>query len=106
MVIGVLGAVEPLRARARQDAALALYHLSLIPSNMTRLVRSGSRLCCRWLGPGVYESDLLVFCNLAACPDGKGAMLDRNAVAILVGKLRKESGGGDKAVRAVLLTLC
>ncbi|KAL0736286.1 hypothetical protein Bca4012_012496 [Brassica carinata] len=77
MVIGVLGAVEPLRARARQDAALALYPLSLIPSNMTRLVRAE-----RW--------------RLAV----DGCDVDRNAVAILVGKLREESGGGDKAVRA------
>ncbi|KAG2307469.1 hypothetical protein Bca52824_027217 [Brassica carinata] len=108
MVIGVLGAVEPLRARARQDAALALYHLSLIPSNMTRLVRAGAvATLLSMVRSGESTSRiLLVFCNLEACPDGKGAMLDRNAVAILVGKLREESGGGDKAVRAVLLTLC
>ncbi|KAL0645399.1 hypothetical protein Bca4012_051545 [Brassica carinata] len=108
MVIGVLGAVEPLRARARQDAALALYPLSLIPSNMTRLVRAGAvATLLSMVRSGESTSRiLLVFCNLAACPDGKGAMLDRNAVAILVGKLREESGGGDKAVRAVLLTLC
>ncbi|KAL0833125.1 hypothetical protein Bca101_085014 [Brassica carinata] len=81
MVIGVLGAVEPLRARARQDAALALYHLSLIPSNMTRLVRAGAvATLLSMVRSGESTSRiLLVFCNLEACPDGKGAMLDRNA---------------------------
>ncbi|CDY30728.1 BnaA02g33500D [Brassica napus] len=118
MVIGVLGAVEPLlhalRAseseRARQDAALALYHLSLIPSNRTRLVRAGAvATLLTMVRSGESTSRmLLVLCNLAACPDGKGAMLDGNAVAILVGKLRE--GGEDEAARencvAVLLTLC
>ncbi|CAF1921574.1 hypothetical protein Bca4012_053089 [Brassica carinata] len=118
MVIGVLGAVEPLlhalrsseSERARQDAALALYHLSLIPSNRTRLVRAGavaSLLTMVRSGESTSRI-LLVLCNLAACPDGKGAMLDGNAVAILVGKLRE--GGEDEAARencvAVLLTLC
>ncbi|KAF2560944.1 hypothetical protein F2Q70_00018881 [Brassica cretica] len=118
MVIGVLGAVEPLlhalrsseSERARQDAALALYHLSLIPSNRTRLVRAGavaSLLTMVRSGESTSRI-LLVLCNLAACPDGKGAMLDGNAVAILVGKLRE--GGDDEAARencvAVLLTLC
>ncbi|KAL1203895.1 U-box domain-containing protein 41 [Cardamine amara subsp. amara] len=119
MVIGVLGAVEPLlhalrsseSERARQDAALALYHLSLIPSNRTRLVRAGAvPTLLSMVRSGESTSRiLLVLCNLAACPDGKGAMLDGNAVAILVGKLR-EDGDDSEAARensvAVLLTLC
>ncbi|KAL9284322.1 U-box domain-containing protein 41 [Arabidopsis thaliana] len=119
MVIGVLGAVEPLlhalrsseSERARQDAALALYHLSLIPSNRTRLVRAGAvpTLLSMVRSGDSTSRILLVLCNLAACPDGKGAMLDGNAVAILVGKLR-EVGGDSEAARencvAVLLTLC
>ncbi|KAJ4877426.1 U-box domain-containing protein 41 [Raphanus sativus] len=52
---------------------------------------------------------LLVLSNLAACPEGKGAMLEGNAVAILVGKLR-EGGDDSEAARencvAVLLMLC
>ncbi|KFK27985.1 hypothetical protein AALP_AA8G456800 [Arabis alpina] len=119
MVIGVLGAVEPLlhalrsseSERARQDAALALYHLSLIPSNRTRLVRAGAvPTLLSMVRSGESTSRiLLVLCNLAACPDGKGAMLDGNAVAILVGKLR-EGGDDSEAARencvSVLLTLC
>ncbi|KAG7607030.1 U-box domain-containing protein 41 [Arabidopsis thaliana] len=120
MVIGVLGAVEPLlhalrsseSERARQDAALALYHLSLIPSNRTRLVRAGAvpTLLSMVRSGDSTSRILLVLCNLAACPDGKGAMLDGNAVAILVGKLREVGGGDSEAARencvAVLLTLC
>ncbi|CAN8251878.1 unnamed protein product [Cochlearia groenlandica] len=119
MVIGVLGAVEPLlhalrsseSERARQDAALALYHLSLIPSNRTRLVRAGAvPTLLSMVRSGESTSRiLLVLCNLAACQDGKGAMLDGNAVEILVGKLR-EDGDDSEAARencvAVLLTLC
>ncbi|XP_010546052.1 PREDICTED: U-box domain-containing protein 41-like [Tarenaya hassleriana] len=120
MVIGVLGAVEPLlhalrsaeSDRARQDSALALYHLSLIPSNRTRLVRlSAVATLLSMVRSGESASRiLLVLCNLAGCPDGKGAMLDGNAVAILTGKLQE--GGAwetDPVARenciAVLLTL-
>ncbi|KAG7535198.1 Armadillo [Arabidopsis thaliana x Arabidopsis arenosa] len=120
MVIGVLGAVEPLlhalrsseSERARQDAALALYHLSLIPSNRTRLVRAGAvpTLLSMVRSGDSTSRILLVLCNLAACPDGKGAMLDGNAVAILVGKLREVGSDDSEAARencmAVLLTLC
>lgn len=118
MVIGVLGAVEPLlhalrsseSERARQDAALALYHLSLIPNNRTRLVRAGAvPIMLSMLRSGESASRiLLLLCNLAACSEGKGAMLDGNAVAILVGKLR-EGGADSEAARencvGALLTL-
>ncbi|KAG2284562.1 hypothetical protein Bca52824_055782 [Brassica carinata] len=65
----VLGALQPLlhalRAaesdRTRHDAGLALYHLSLNQTNRLKLVS-----------------------------EGRSAMLDANAVAILVGKLREE----------------
>ncbi|KFK34083.1 hypothetical protein AALP_AA5G100100 [Arabis alpina] len=104
MVIGVLGAVEPLlhalrssdSERARQDAALALYHLSLIPNNRTRLVRAGAvPMMLSMVRSGESASRiLLLLCNLAACSEGKGAMLDGNAVGILFGKLREGGGGG------------
>ncbi|XP_010550629.1 PREDICTED: U-box domain-containing protein 41-like [Tarenaya hassleriana] len=116
MVIGVLGAAEPLlhalrsaeSDRTRQDAALALYHLSLIPSNQTKLVRLGAvpTLLSMVRSGESASRNLLVLCNLAACPDGKGAMLDGNAVGILVGKLRDtaEAAARENCV-AVLLTL-
>lgn len=119
MVIGVLGAVEPLlhalrsseSERARQDAALALYHLSLIPNNRTRLVRAGAvPMMLAMVRSGESASRiLLLLCNLAACSEGKGAMLDGNGVAILVGKLREGGAGSEEAARencvGALLTL-
>ncbi|CAK7328983.1 unnamed protein product [Dovyalis caffra] len=102
MAIGVLGALQPLmhmlRAeseRARHDSALALYHLSLIQSNRVKLVKLGAvPMLLSMVKLGHLASRLLlVLCNLAACNEGRSAMLDANAVAILVGKLR-EGGGG------------
>ncbi|XP_010515091.1 PREDICTED: U-box domain-containing protein 39-like isoform X2 [Camelina sativa] len=116
MVIGVLGAVEPLlhalrsseSERARQDAALALYHLSLIPNNRNRLVKAGAvPVMLSMIRNGESASRiLLLLCNIAACPEGKGAMLDGNAVAILVGKLRESGGGGVEAEVAAARENC
>ena len=38
---------------------------------------------------------LLILCNLAACNEGRSAMLDGNAFAILVGMLREGSEKAD-----------
>ncbi|KAJ0236373.1 U-box domain-containing protein 41 [Hirschfeldia incana] len=120
MVIGVLGAVEPLlhavrsseSERTRQDAALVLYHLSFVPCIRTKLVRVGAVATLLFMVRSNESASriLLVLCNLAASPDGKGAMLEGNAVEILVGKLREGGGEDSEAARencvAVLLTLC
>uniref|UniRef100_A0A1J3CGY5 RING-type E3 ubiquitin transferase n=1 Tax=Noccaea caerulescens TaxID=107243 RepID=A0A1J3CGY5_NOCCA len=101
MPIGVLGALQPLlhalRAsesdRTRHDSALALYHLSLNLTNRSKLVRLGAVPALFSLvrsGESASRA-LLVICNLACCSEGRSAMLDANAVAILVGKLREES---------------
>uniref|UniRef100_A0A1J3FX84 RING-type E3 ubiquitin transferase n=1 Tax=Noccaea caerulescens TaxID=107243 RepID=A0A1J3FX84_NOCCA len=101
MPIGVLGALQPLlhalRAsesdRTRHDSALALYHLSLNQTNRSKLVRLGAVPALFSLvrsGESASRA-LLVICNLACCSEGRSAMLDANAVAILVGKLREES---------------
>lgn len=97
--IGVLGALQPLvhimmrseSDRARHDAALALYHLSLVQSNRLKLVKLGSV----HLFLGMVRSAqmpgraLLILCNLAACNEGRAAMLDAGAVEFFVGLLRK-----------------
>ncbi|KAL4362401.1 hypothetical protein GQ457_04G014060 [Hibiscus cannabinus] len=98
MAIGVLGALQPLlhalrsdSERTRHDSALALYHLSLIQSNRVKLVKLGAvstLLSMVKLGDSASRV-LLVLCNLAACAEGKSAMLDANAVAILIGMLRE-----------------
>ncbi|CAA0412146.1 unnamed protein product [Arabidopsis thaliana] len=100
MPIGVLGALQPLlhalRAaesdRTRHDSALALYHLSLNQTNRSKLVRLGAvpALFSMVRSGESASRALLVICNLACCSEGRSAMLDANAVAILVGKLREE----------------
>ncbi|KAJ6371520.1 hypothetical protein OIU77_001932 [Salix suchowensis] len=99
IAIGVLGALSPLlhllrsdeRHRTRHDSGLALYHLSLVQSNVTKLVKLGSvpilldivksgRLG-RWV--------LLLLCNLALCPEGRDAMRDSGGVDFFVGLLKR-----------------
>ena len=95
--IGVLGALPPLlhtlrseSERARNDSALALYHLSLVQSNRSKLVKLGAVQI--FLGMvnsrHLWGRALLVLCNLAACSEGRTAMLDGGAVESLVGLLR------------------
>ncbi|KAM0857200.1 hypothetical protein ACQ4PT_048625 [Festuca glaucescens] len=95
--IGVLGAVPPLLAllttgghapRARRDAGMALYHLSLAAVNQSKLARapgaaknllsiasdSSEPLAVRRLA-------LMVICNVAACVEGRTALMDAGAVA-------------------------
>ncbi|KAJ9163704.1 hypothetical protein P3X46_023343 [Hevea brasiliensis] len=100
MAIGVLGALQPLMhalrsesERTRHDSALALYHLSLIQSNRVKLVKLGAvPTLLGMLKAGDLASRLLlILCNLAVCNEGRSAMLDGNAVAILVGMLREGS---------------
>ncbi|KAK6249427.1 Armadillo - like 10 [Theobroma cacao] len=98
MAIGVLGALQPLlhalrsdSERTRHDSALALYHLSLIQSNRVKLVKLGavSTLLSMVKSGDSASRVLLILCNIAASTEGKSAMLDANAVAILVGMLRE-----------------
>lgn len=95
--IGVLGALPPLlhalrseSERARHDSALALYHLSLVQSNRIKLVKLGavSTLLTIMRSGNMAGRVVLVLCNLAACAEGRSAMLDGNAVECLVGMLR------------------
>ncbi|KAG4189198.1 hypothetical protein ERO13_A08G212200v2 [Gossypium hirsutum] len=107
MAIGVLGALQPLlhalrsvSERTQHDSALALYHLSLIQSNRVKLVKLGAVLTLLSMVKSGDSASLvlLVLCNLAACPEGKSAMLDANAVAILVEE-RGSERAKDKAKR-------
>ncbi|KAJ9140367.1 hypothetical protein P3X46_031023 [Hevea brasiliensis] len=100
MTIGVLGALHPLMhalrcesERTRHDSALALYHLSLIQSNRAKLVKLGAvpTLLGMIKAGDLASRLLLILCNLAAGKEGRSAMLDGNAVAILVGMLSEGS---------------
>ncbi|KHN19335.1 U-box domain-containing protein 38 [Glycine soja] len=97
MAIGVLAALHPLmhalRAeseRTRHDSALALYHLSLVQSNRMKLVKLGvvPTLLSMVVAGNLASRVLLILCNLAVCTEGRTAMLDANAVEILVSLLR------------------
>ncbi|XP_057473091.1 U-box domain-containing protein 38-like [Actinidia eriantha] len=99
MAMGVLGALQPLlhalrseSDRTRHDSAMALYHLSLVQSNRVKLVKLGavSTLLSMLRGGELAGRVMLVLCNLAACNEGRSAMLDANAVEILVGMLRRQ----------------
>lgn len=95
--IGVLGALPPLlhslrsgTELTRHDSALALYHLTLVQSNRAKLIKLGASNTLLGM---LKNSDMagrvvLVVCNLAACQEGKSALLDANAVKVLVGILR------------------
>ncbi|XP_043703274.1 U-box domain-containing protein 40-like [Telopea speciosissima] len=98
MAIGVLGALPPLlhmlrseSERARHDSALALYHLSLVQSNRSKLVKLGSvpTLLAMARGRDLASKALLILCNLAACAEGRTALLDANAVQCFVEMLRR-----------------
>lgn len=100
MAIGVLGALPPLmhallrseNERTRHDSALALYHLTLVQSNRVKLVKLNAIPTLLALAQSGSSASrvLLILCNLAACPEGRSAMLDGNAVECLVGMLRRE----------------
>ncbi|KAI3440657.1 RING-type E3 ubiquitin transferase [Psidium guajava] len=103
MAIGALGALPALlnalrsdSERTRHDSALALYNLTLVNSNRMKLVKLNPvpRLLEMVKAGNLLSRVLLILCNLAACVEGRSAMLDGNAVAVLVGLLR---GNGAKS---------
>ncbi|KAK4744331.1 hypothetical protein SAY87_010643 [Trapa incisa] len=97
MAIGVLGALSPLldalrsdSDRTRQDCALALYNLTLVQGNKIKLIKLNAiPVLLEMVKSGDLASRvLLILCNLAACVEGRSAMMDLDAVGILVGLLR------------------
>ncbi|KAK4843408.1 hypothetical protein QYF36_007700 [Acer negundo] len=108
MAIGVLGALQPLMhelrsesERTRHDSALALYHLTLIQSNRVKLIKLNAvpTLLTMVKSSEAVSRILLILCNLAACTEGRSAVLDANGVGILVGMLREESELDSEAPR-------
>ncbi|KAF9606859.1 hypothetical protein IFM89_029458 [Coptis chinensis] len=96
--IGVLGALPPLlnllkseNRRVSYESLLALYHLSLVQSNQSKLAKFGAVSVLF----GLMKSGKSVSCvmpilhNLAMCAEGRGAMLDADAVKWLVDMLKR-----------------
>ncbi|KAF0899100.1 hypothetical protein E2562_013338 [Oryza meyeriana var. granulata] len=115
--IGVLGAVPPLldllttrdhALRARRDAGMALYHLSLAPVNQSKLARApaAAKNLLSIASDSTTEPmpirrlALMVICNLAACAEGRAALMDTGAVAAVSAIL------SDDTHRAELEELC
>lgn len=111
--IGVLGAVPPLLAvlvtrdshcpRARRDAGMALYHLSLAAVNQSKLARApgaGKSLLSVASDPTeplpIRRLALMVTCNVAACPEGRTALMDAGAVAKFSAILSDDARGSSE----------
>ncbi|XP_051117058.1 U-box domain-containing protein 38-like [Andrographis paniculata] len=106
--IGVLGALPPLlhllrsgTRRSRRDAALALYHLTLVQSNRKKIIKLGATavLVALLADREAAEAVVLVLCNLAACGDGRAALLDADAVERLMAVLRNRSESYSETTR-------
>uniref|UniRef100_A0A0E0DZP4 RING-type E3 ubiquitin transferase n=1 Tax=Oryza meridionalis TaxID=40149 RepID=A0A0E0DZP4_9ORYZ len=99
--IGVLGAVPPLLRllasaadgdRARRDAGMALYYLSLDEMNRSRLARSAGAVAALVGAAGdaaLRRPALMVMANLAGCGEGREALIDGGAVAAVAGLMRR-----------------
>ena len=111
--IGVLGAIPPLLDlfagagatghRARREAGMALYHVSLSGMNRSKIARAPGAvrtlLSAAEARDRASETDaaalrrlaVMVLANLAGCPDGRAALMDGGAVAAVVRLMRNGS---------------
>ncbi|KAF8657618.1 hypothetical protein HU200_059765 [Digitaria exilis] len=107
--IGVLGAVPPLLdlltspshpPRARRDAGMALYHLTLAAVNQSKVARfPGAPKAVLAVASGknaepgpIRRLALMVACNVAACSEGRAALMDAGAVASVAAILDGDAG--------------
>lgn len=112
--IGVLGAIPPLLElfagaagavghRARREAGMALYHVSLSGMNRSKIARAPGAartlLAVAEARDRASEGDaaalrrlaVMILANLAGCPDGRAALMDGGAVAAVVRLMRNGS---------------
>ncbi|XP_072990113.1 U-box domain-containing protein 39-like [Typha latifolia] len=105
--IGALGAIPPLfhvftvtseAFSARRDAGMALYYLSLIETNRSKIVRAvGAVKALMAVAKDEKEMRrmaLMVVCNLAGSKEGRAALVDGGAVATVVEMMREENEKG------------
>ncbi|KAL6606944.1 hypothetical protein ACP70R_042597 [Stipagrostis hirtigluma subsp. patula] len=107
--IGVLGAIPPLLElfasagaghRARREAGMALYHVSLSGMNRSKVARAPGAvrtlLAAAEARDRGSEADaaalrrlaVMILANLAGCADGRAALMDGGAVAAVVRLMR------------------
>ncbi|XP_010928548.1 U-box domain-containing protein 38 [Elaeis guineensis] len=118
VAIGVLGAIPPLvhlfsrsseSHRARRDAGMALYHLSLAGTNRSKIARTPGAVPALLAVAAEEEGvpvevkglplgrlALMVVCNLAGSAEGRGALMDAGAVAGVVGLMRGEAAAAEE----------
>ncbi|KAJ1696103.1 hypothetical protein LUZ63_004615 [Rhynchospora breviuscula] len=108
--IGVLGAIPPLLYlfadssadyRARREAGMALYYVSLGDMNRNKIARASgavrSILALAGIRDGAAPAEaaairklaLMVLANLAGCTDGRAVLMDSGAVAVVVGLMNE-----------------
>lgn len=114
--IGVLGAIPPLLElfasgaagpRARREAGMALYHVSLASMNRAKIARAPGavRTLLACAAEAAVQRDrsneadvaavrklaVMILANLAGCQDGRAALMDGGAVAAVVRLMRSGS---------------
>lgn len=99
--IGVLGAIPPLiqlfchrsdgADRVRHDAGRALYHLTLMETNRSKVARISGAIkrvlfiaTCADETRVIRKFAMMLVCNLAGCAEGRAALLDSGAVLTVV----------------------
>ncbi|KAJ3700629.1 hypothetical protein LUZ61_004334 [Rhynchospora tenuis] len=108
--IGVLGAIPPLLYlfaddsadyRARREAGMALYYVSLGDMNRNKIARASgavrSILALAGIRDGAAPAEaaairklsLMVLANLAGCTDGRAVLMDSGAVAVVAGLMNE-----------------
>ncbi|XP_062233198.1 U-box domain-containing protein 39-like [Phragmites australis] len=118
--IGVLGAIPPLLElfasaggavgyRARREAGMALYHVSLYGMNRSKIARAPGAvrtlLAVAEARDRANEADatalrrlaMMILANLAGCPDGREALMDGGAVAAVFRLMRNGSAAPGSA---------
>ncbi|XP_072953349.1 U-box domain-containing protein 39-like [Typha angustifolia] len=108
-VIGFLGAIQPLlqlfsdpveSPRTRRDAGMALYYLSLVGNNRSKLsmIPGTAQMMLDMAAgedaavAGLRRPAVMVLANLAGCKEGRAALMDGGAVAALVAVMAATAG--------------
>ncbi|KAG6473268.1 U-box domain-containing protein 38-like [Zingiber officinale] len=133
VTIGSLGAIPPLLTlfscltnaglRARRDAGMALYYLTLADLNRSKIAQTAGAVRAlfavaeatgeceaaaaiqtspRRLGPGLPRLAMMVISHLAACSDGRSALMDAKAIAAAVALMRSDAAAMEEHCVAVL----
>ncbi|XP_074583179.1 U-box domain-containing protein 38-like [Curcuma longa] len=131
--IGSLGAIPPLLSlfscltnaglRARRDAGMALYYLSLEDLNRSKIAQTAGAVRAlfavaeetgeyeaataiqtspRRMGPGLPRLAMMVISHLAACTEGRSALMDAEAIAAVVALMRTDAAAMEEHCVAAL----